>query len=339
MLSRVLILLLVFTLGNDALSQEETRVSGVCLVAPRDSFAVDPMPELCRINCEWLAVVPYAFIPRDGSEVKFGNNHFWWGETPRGAEHTVALAKQNGLKVMLKPHVWMHDKWVGDLEFDNETDWQNFERSYRDYILKFAEIAEKHKVELLCVATEFKLAVQQRPEYWRALIKEIREIYSGPLTYCSNWDSFEDVSIWDAVDYIGVSAYFPLNEKPNPSIKELKRNWDPVKKRLEKISKKYNRKIIFTEYGYLSVDGCAGKTWLLEPKRMQMDPNEQAQANALEALYSSFEEEDYWIGGFLWKWYPNGRVRPGFKERDYTPQDKISEEVIRNWYQEFNTPD
>ena len=108
MLSRILILLLVFTLGNDALSQEETRVSGVCLVAPRDSFAVDPMPELCRINCEWLAVVPYAFIPRDGSEVKFGNNHFWWGETPRGAEYTVALAKQNGLKVMLKPHVWMH---------------------------------------------------------------------------------------------------------------------------------------------------------------------------------------------------------------------------------------
>jgi hypothetical protein len=336
---RAILFLCVLFASSTGYTQLDARISGVSLVAPRDSFERNPMQDLNSVNCSWVAVIPYAFTPAKEAKVYFGNNHQWWGETPRGAEHTIQIAKESGLKVMLKPQLWIHNSWVGDLEFDTEKEWSSWELSYKEYIIGFARIAERNKVEILCIGTEFKKAVQQRPKFWRKLIKEIREHYSGLLTYCSNWDSFEDVPFWKDLDLIGISAYFPLSDHTHPEVDHLKEQWEPIKKSLSRISKKYGKKILFTEYGYLSVNGCAGKTWELERVRMDLPSNERAQANALEALYSSFCDESYWVGGFLWKWYPNGRVRPGFKAHDYTPQDKLSEQVIKQWYGEFNSPD
>ena len=105
------------------------------------------------------------------------------------------------------------------------------------------------------------------------------------------------------------------------------------KKRLKKFSNHHNKPILFTEYGYLSVDGCAYKTWELEKKRRELPANEKAQSNALEALYSSFWDESWWAGGFLWKWYPNGVAQEGRRAKDYTPQGKVSERTIKKWYQ------
>lgn len=51
--------------------------------------------------------------------------------------------------------------------------------------------------------------------------------------------------------------------------------------------------------------------------------NEQAQANCFEALFSTFQPEDWWAGGFMWKWFPNMRGHEGYPERDYTPQGKF----------------
>ena len=60
--------------------------------------------------------------------------------------------------------------------------------------------------------------------------------------------------------------------------------------------------------------------------------NERAQANAYNSLLKTFWNEDWWGGGFLWKWFPAGMGHEGYPERDYTPQGKLSEETIREWY-------
>lgn len=316
----------------------DSGVSGITLVAPRDSFSHNPFLKMADVNAKWVAVVPYAFTPDDKPRVFFGNNHQWWGETPSGVRHTIELAKQSGMRVMLKPQLWLHHGWVGDLEYTNESDWKSWESDYKEYILEFARIAELTGVDLLCIGTEFKKALQLRPQYWFGLIEEVRKVYTGPLTYCANWDEFENVEIWSTLDYIGVSAYFPLTETETPSVEELKKGWQPIKKRLQKLSDKFGgKKIIFTEYGYLSVDGCAGKTWELEKVRMQLDPNPLAQCNALEALYGSFCDEDFWAGGFLWKWYTHNGGRQAYWERDYTPQNKAAEKTIKEWHEQINS--
>jgi len=47
--------------------------------------------------------------------------------------------------------------------------------------------------------------------HWRALIGDIRDVYSGPLSYAANFDQFQEVGFWDALDVVGVNAYFPLS--------------------------------------------------------------------------------------------------------------------------------
>jgi len=325
----------VFSFQSCGYSQTNLKIDGMTLVAPRDSFSENPFTDLVNINVGWIAVVPYAFTPKEEARVYFENTYQWWGEKPQGAVSTIRLAKENGLKVMVKPQLWMSSSWVGEMEFETEQEWQTWEADYRKYIMTFAEIAERTNAEMLCVGTEFKKALKIREDYWRQLIADIRQVYSGLLTYCSNWDEFDSVEIWDAVDVIGVSSYFPLSDDATPEVDDLVEEWKPIKKRMQALSERYGKQILFTEYGYLSVDGCAGKTWELEKNRQQRAVNEKAQCQSLEALYSTFMNEDYWAGGFMWKWYPNGKVRPGFKDHDYTPQGKAAEAVIKEWYGRF----
>ena len=311
-------------------SQE--KIGGLTVVAPPSEYETDPMPAVAAVNANWIALVPFAFNSTSNPKVSYGSSRQWWGERKEGVIESIRLAKAQGLHVMLKPQVWMRGAWVGDMNFDKESDWKIWEDSFRDYIMIFVDIAIEHDVEMLCVGTEFRKAVKEREQFWRNLITEIRSKYNGKLTYSANWDDYEKVPFWDMLDYIGISAYFPLSDYDTPNRLYLSYRWNKVVNKLEKFSKKNGRPILFTEYGYLSVDGAAGKTWLLEKKVHDLDINEKAQANALGALYSSFWDEDWWIGGFLWKWFPNGHGHEGYPERDYTPQGKLGEKVVAKWY-------
>ena len=58
--------------------EDGCKVSGITLVAPRDSFSTNPIVPLQNMNSKWVAVVPYGFIPQGSSEIHFGNHHQWW---------------------------------------------------------------------------------------------------------------------------------------------------------------------------------------------------------------------------------------------------------------------
>ena len=175
--------------------------------------------------------------------------------------------------------------------------------------------------------------MQARPQFWRKLIGEIREVYCGKLTYSANWDSYRSVPFWDLLDYIGISAYFPLVNEMNPSIRKIKSAWKPYVKEIEQVNDFYNKPILFTEYGFLSVDGTTYQNWELEKKINSLRVNEEAQADALEAMYSVFSKVDFWAGGFLWKWFPNDKGHEGYIDKDYTPKDKLAENVLKKWFQ------
>lgn len=198
--------------------------------------------------------------------------------------------------------------------------------------MHFAELAEEMHVAAFCIGTEFKLAIQKRPQFWHDLIEHIKTVYTGRLTYAANWDNFENIPFWRELDYIGINAYFPLSEKETPSVQELVNAWQPVKKKIAEHYTIHKTPVIFTEYGYLSVDGCANKTWELEASIDQIAINETAQANAIDALHTAFASEHYWKGGFLWKWFPDMQGHEGYPEKDYTPQGKKSAQILEAWF-------
>ncbi|MEO7001399.1 MAG: hypothetical protein ABI068_06325, partial [Ktedonobacterales bacterium] len=104
--------------------------------------------------------------------------------------------------------------------------------------------------------------------------------YTGQLIYAANWSGadqgdasspeFEAISWWDAVDIIGVDAYFPLTQNlAAPGIQTLQSAWQGVGQdlalkqgqsdiydRLAKVAAQYNRQILFTGAGYASSPGA-----------------------------------------------------------------------------------
>jgi len=307
-------------------------------VAPPNPFPSNPMTPLKEINAGWIAVVPYGFTPPNQPSVYFTDQSWkWWGETTEGATTTIQLAHAAGLKVMMKPQIYIPGKWTGSLNFSTEAQWEKWEMEYTNYILHFAKIAASNNVELFCIGTEFNLAIQSRQPFWLQLIQKIKAIYSGKLVYSANWDDWEKVPFWEHLDYIGLGGYFPLIQTATPDKNALVQAWAPIRERLQHFSTSLQKPVLFTEYGYLSVDSCGWRNWELEHGVQQRTINEQAQANCLDALHQVFQPEHWWAGGFLWKWFPNGEGHEGYPERDYTPQQKLGEKILKKWFSTTKT--
>jgi hypothetical protein len=298
---------------------------------PPQPISQSDINELSELNVGWVATIPYAFIRKNSSAVHFKNDGHWWGEGLDGTAACIFMAHEAGMKVMMKPHVWVSGQgWAGEFEPKSEEEWKIWEDSNREYILTFAKLSDSLNVALFCIGTEYRKASSQRSSYWRKLIKEVREVYKGPITYAANWDEFDKVPFWDDLDYIGVDAYFPLSTQARPTIHELKGNWDKKLHHLEQLSIKHNKPVLFTEYGYQSIEYTNSGHWNYDEDTVKT--SHEAQEVAYRALFESAWQKEWMAGGFFWKWHFKNPGYEGGRERDYTPQEKSTETVIRDWY-------
>jgi len=222
------------------------------------------------------------------------------------------------------------DGWPGDFEMDDQENWESWEEDYREYLATVLDIADTFDVEMICIGTEFRLAVRQRPKFWEDLIDEVRSRYSGKLIYAANWDTVEEVSFWDKLDYIGIDAYYPLSESTTPSVEELVQAWKPHLDRIELLAQRVDRSVIFTEYGYRSTDQTARHPWETDKEKRAV--NLEGQRNSYQALYYATSDRDWFEGGFLWKWFADHDGVGGSKDKGFTPQNKPAAEVIKHQF-------
>lgn len=331
----ILLVFIVATLAGclsiaERFTEKVIKINGVSFTAARSLIDSTDLVSVKEINASWVSLMPYGFVREAGTEVQYSSNWQWAGETPDGIIEDIKLVKQQGLKVMLKPHIWIsHGNYTGDFMLEGEVDWQKFEKSYKKYILEFASIAEDQKVEMFCIGTEWRKFIKERPQFWESLIKEVGDIYSGELTYAANWDEFKETPFWRQLDYIGVNAYFPLTNKDNPSLEEVAIGWSPVTNQLKNYSLTQERPILFTEYGYRSIEGTTIRPWesYTDSKVSMLE-----QELALEALFKNNWDGSWLAGGFLWKWFSNHDDQGGTENTGYTPQNKPAEMVIKEYY-------
>lgn len=286
------------------------------------------------IGTNWAATIPFAFMAsHTSSEVVFNLDWQWKGERIDGVRNYIHELHAQDIEVMIKPQIWIgHGTYTGTILMESEADWLILEENYRKYILAFAELAEEENVKMLCIGTELKHFVNHRASYWRALIKEIRTLYSGKLTYAANWDDYEEVAFWDDLDYIGVDAYFPVSKGVNAKVSSLVDGWRPHKLKMDSLSLKIGKPILFTEYGYRSISNCAVKPWDYSEEGK---PDEKAQQIALKAFFEVFWNDTNYAGGFLWKWYPDHANAGGPKNINFTVQNKRAEATVKEHYTKF----
>ena len=247
--------------------------------------------------------------------------------------HAITHAHTLGMKVMLKPHLDLNNDpshWRGQIgtSFTNETQWQTWFTSYRAFINHYADLAQANRLEQFAVGTEL-VGTSGRESDWRNVIGDVRSRFSGPITYASN-HSGEETSIhwWDAVDYIGVDAYYPLTNKNNPTLDELKAAWAIPALTLENLSKQYNRPIIFTEIGYRSVDGSNQQPWeWLSGGTLDL----QEQADCYRAALETFWTKTWFKGIYWWYWSTDAN-QGGPTDTDYTPHNKPAEAILKEYY-------
>ena len=307
------------------------KIKGISFEGPSESVDAKCYDPMIDLNANWVSLMPYAYARSGSSELVFKNLEWqWWGEGYDGTKTCIRNAHSKNLKVMLKPHLWIgHGQFTGSVSFDNETEWQRWENNYRDYLLMYAQLAAEEDVALFCIGTELNAFVTARPMFWNSLIKDVKEVYAGKLTYAGNWDSFQKFPNWTDLDYIGVDAYFPLVKSETPSLAALNEAWIPYVTSLEAFSDSLGKQILFTEYGYRSIDFAASKPW--ETGRSN-GVNLVAQQNAYESLYSSVWNQPWLAGGFLWKWHFYHEKAGGSDDDRFTPQNKPVEILIKNQY-------
>ncbi|MBT8311538.1 MAG: glycoside hydrolase [Flavobacteriaceae bacterium] len=327
--------LLLIILQFSCSSQFISKINGVSFVASREEASQKHVEAVLDVFADHAAVMPFGFIRNlDSPEIIFDTDRQWYGETTQGAKQYIELLRENRLNIMLKPQLWIwRGEFTGDLKMNSEEDWKILEDSYEAFILTYARLAQETRVELFCIGTELEEFVKARPQYWNSLIGKIREVYKGKLTYAANWDEYKRTPFWPLLDYVGIDAYFPLSEERTPSVDLLKEGWKPWKSRIEEVAKESGKPILFTEYGYRSMDYTAKKPWLVD--RNEENVNLEGQVNAKKAIFEEFWGEDWFAGGFVWKWFLNHDRAGGEQDNRFTPQNKPAEEVIRLFYRTF----
>ena len=331
-ITKLLFLLLIF-LQLSCKSQIK-KINGLSFVASRDKIDTTHTNSVLKVRSNYVALMPFGSIKELSSpKIRHNTTREWFGETKNGLLQYAKEFQKNDVKVMVKPQIWVwRGEFTGNIEMDSEENWIILEASYSEFILTYAKAAQEIKADILCIGTELEKFVMQRPKYWQKLIVEIRKIYKGKLTYAANWDEFKRVSFWNEIDFIGVDAYFPLSDKKSPTVQELEIGWIPHKEEIIKIQKHFNKPILFTEFGYRSVDFNAVKPW--DYSRVEGSVNLQAQVNGLQAIHNQFWKEDWFAGGFVWKWFHKHDEVGGKTNNRFTPQNKPAEDLIRKLYQQ-----
>jgi hypothetical protein len=274
--------------------------------------AIEILRELPKYGVNAIALVPYGMTRKGMSGIRYGGL-----ERDADIERIAAEARTLGIKVMLKPQIWVPGGFTGDLDFDTDQEREEWFATYREFIAHHAELAVKIKADIFCVGTELSKLTRYEPA-WRRIIADVRKIYKGALTYAAvQGPEFETLKFWDALDYIGLNNYYPLPEDLSASATVAK---------VEAVQRKFRKPVIFPEAGFASLEAPHRAPWDETRRKLSMED----QARCYEAIYRAFWGKPWFKGIYWWKVGTNGFGGP--EDGSHTPWGKPAMDVVRRWY-------
>lgn len=335
--------------------------------------AAESMRKLADTGTEWVCL---AFAPDmltyDTPELPFADDNPQM-VTDAETRHAIDLAQHQGMQVILKPMVdcadgtwraWIRffrpttdaerargitgefDSWGDEPQFRDGmvrdiTSWNKWWDNYTDYIVHYARLAEEKRVPVLCIGCELN-STEEFEDRWRVLIGKVRSEFGGQITYDVNHGNDQNVHWFDAVDFISVSAYYPvpfLDGRPvdaeppdTTTTAEIRAAMELNRKRLAAVSRKWQKPILFMEAGCTSVRGGARMPWDYFPESNARPVDEQEQANYYQAMFETYWPEPWFMGWCWWEWPARLSDDDAARRRDFSIYGKQAESVLRTWY-------
>jgi hypothetical protein len=271
--------------------------------------SIEMLRQLPSFGVNSIALIPYGFMPRDGSfAIRTAGQRSW--ESDDGVRALAAEAHRLKIAVMLKPHVWR----LNDRK-DAPPGWLD---QYLPFIGYYARLATEIQAASFCVGVEYQ-SLSPQEKAWRRIIARARTLYKGPLTYAANFGhEFESIAFWNALDFIGLDNYYPLG--PNYSAAA-------ILDKVHGVHQRFRKPIVFTEAGFSAADGAHKTPWADHPPS-PLSLNEQRKC--YEATLSTFFHQTWFRGVYWWKVGTNGYGGP--QDNSMTPWRKPAMDVIKRYY-------
>jgi hypothetical protein len=273
-------------------------------------------------------LTPFGYLPSlTGTRIAYGSD-LDPTLTDDDLVREMVHAREAGLQVVLKPHLWARAFGGGkhsrqDVRPD---DWAGWFRAYTAFARHYGQVAERGGASWLVIGLEYLKATQENPGAWARVAQACRQDFGGKLTYAANWyaevDAFQD---WAAFDAIGVNAYYPLTQDADPPVEALVAAWQPHLAGLERLARRVERPVLFCETGLRAVAGSAARPW---DHGLSGPADPALQGRGYEALLRSIAGRAWLQGVWWWKWFTDD---PG--EHDpYCPRDQPAEGVLAAWH-------
>ena len=237
--------------------------------------------------------------------------------------NVCGYARELGLGIILKAMVNCRDGYwrayirFFDQEVPVEPGWREWFPSWSEHVKYVAAMAEENHADMFCIGCGL-VGTDHRELEWRELISEVRQIYSGPLTY--NCDKYQEDHIvwWDALDVISSSGYYPVDD--------LDRQFE----RIHEVAERFRKPFMFMECG------C--------PSRYESEnrPNDwnygkgislESQERWYKAFLEALEHHPFIRGTGWWDWSAT-RLYPEYAGADnsgYCTWGKPANDLIRKF--------
>ena len=317
----------------------------------RSERYTESLADLRKLGFNAVALIPTLFLKSVDANDIYASEQT---ESIENVAHAAKLASDQGLRVMIKPHLTVKD-YGQPPQAINPSDREAFFENYRAFVRRYAELAQETGAYSLAIGAELaQLTGPADRDQWLRVADDARRHYRGPLVYAANWGEDRTVSFWDAVDYIGIDMYAPMAINPAPNAGDAPISRDLIVERWTKApavpdgpgiygrsayvdlfretAAEHGKQILFTEIGVRSVAGALSRPWDYEKSYSFADFG--VQTAFYEALMQiACEQNDGWLAGmYLWGWRVDSP--PSGKDwiADYSIENKPASGVIKSFF-------
>ncbi len=290
------------------------------------------MDDARRMGANWVSLTP------------FGRT---WDLAPSGVDPTfeapfavnriavaraVQQAHTQGLRVLLVPHLWVETGgWRALIDPGTDAAWEEWAAGYRRFVLGWARVAQSSGVDMFAIGVEMRnFATTTHAPLLSSIIRDIRHVYDGLLTYAANWDDVDDTVILGDLDVIGVNAFFPLSDRHGATFAELEKGGQDAAAKMRTLAETWHKPIVFTEIGYTNRKDAAVEPWTWPDAMKDVTTDPVSQAESFAALLAPFVAEPWFAGFFVWRVYADPDDMSQEAEWGFSPRGKLAELVVRD---------
>jgi hypothetical protein len=296
----------------------------IFFMPPRNRFDKDDFVKnvnhLKSIGVNTLFLTPYYFTPYPQSNSIDSN-----AQTIPDSQlcSAVAIARQYGMEVILKPHINCLDEQPRyTIDPQIHSIWME---QYKRFIKKYLFFTHQYGLSSFVIATELDNVVEN--SHFVTFCDSIRQADSVTIIISLSYNHFASSKIYKHADIIGINAYFNLDNSQTPLESLLYETWNYWLNTITQLSEIHGKPVILSEVGFMSRSNAAQNPG-------DFSGNFAVDYNVQDMCYRSLLSQACKFNSvkeiFFWQWELG--TSQNNKAGDYTPEGKPAENTIKRYW-------